>query len=93
VVLELVGGLVAEELHAAAALDDGQALGDEAFQFDRADFRAVRFLLAALLGDLVVVKLAVRPIGSAVKDVDGRPEEIPQVGFEVRVAERRDQRI
>ena len=74
VVLEVIGSLVAEELHAVAALDECEALGNEPLQFDRADFRAVLFLLAALLRDLVVVELALHAVGGAVEEVDRRPE-------------------
>src|SRR6266540_5788144 len=66
VALELVGSQVAEELHAVAAFDEREAFGHEAFQFDRADLRAVLFLLATLLRDLVVVKLALDAVCGAV---------------------------
>ena len=56
--LELVGGVVAEELHAVAALDERLPFGDQALQFDRADFRAVLFLLTAPLRLLIVVEFA-----------------------------------
>ena len=65
----------------------------EAFEVDRADLRAVLFLLAALLGVLVVVELALNPVGGAVEEVDRRPEQIVEVGFEARVAQGRDQRV
>ena len=86
VALELVGGLVAEELHAVAALDQRLPLGGEAFQFDRADFGAVLFLLAALLRLLVVVEFALDPADGAVEEIDGRPEQVFEVGFEAGVA-------
>ena len=88
VALELVGGLVAEELHAVPALDQRLPFGGEAFEFDRADFGAVLFLLAALLRLLVVVELALDPAGGAVEEIDGRPEQIFEVGFEAGVAPR-----
>ncbi len=91
--LELVGGQVAEELHAVAAFDQRDPLSDEALQLDRADFRAVLFLLAALLRNLVVVDLAYDAVGGAVKQVDRRPQQVFEIGFETRVAERRDQRV
>jgi len=72
VAYELLGGLVAEELHAVAAFDEGYALGRETLQFDGADLRAVLFLLAALLGVLVVVELALNPVGSAMKRARAR---------------------
>ena len=78
--LELVGGLVAEELHGVAAFDERHPLGQEAFQFDRADFRAVLFLLAALLRIFVVVELALHPVGGAVEQVDRRPEQVSRSG-------------
>ena len=63
-----------------------QALGDEAFELDRADLRAVLLLLAALLRLLVVVELAFDPVDGAVEEIDGRPEQVLEVGFEARVA-------
>jgi hypothetical protein len=89
----LVGGQVAEELHAVAAFDEGEALGHEAFQLDRADFGAVLFLLAALLGVLVVVELALHTVGGAVEEIDRGPQQVLEVGFEARVTQRRDQGV
>ena len=91
--LELFGGLVAEELHAVASLDERQALCDQALELDRADFRAVLLLLAALLRRSVVVEIALCPVGGAMEQVDGRPEQVAEVRFEARVLQRRDQRI
>ena len=91
--LELVGGEVAEELHAVAAFDQRDALGHEAFQFDRADLGAVLLLLAALLRVLVVVELALDAVGGAVEEIDGRPQQVLEVGLEAGVAQRRDQRV
>ena len=65
----------------------------EALEFDRADLRAVLFLLAALLGVLVVVELALNPVGGAVEKVDLGPEQIVEVGFEARVAQGGDQGV
>src|SRR5262245_65593443 len=48
VTLAQFGRDVAEKLHAVAAFDEGKALGQEAFELDRADFGAVLLLLAAL---------------------------------------------
>ena len=68
--LELVGGEVAEEFHGVAALDEREAFGHQPFQLDRADLGAVLFLLAALLGDLVVVELAFDTVHGAVEQID-----------------------
>ena len=86
VALELVGGLVAEELHAVAAFDQRLPLGREAFEFDRADLGAVLFLLAALLRLFVVVEFAFDPLDGAVEEIDRRPEQVLEVGFEAGVA-------
>ncbi len=91
--LELVGGEVAEELHAIATFDEREAFGHEAFQFDRADLRAVLFLLAALLRVLIVVEIALHAVSGAVEEIDGRPQQVLEVGFEARVTERRDQGV
>jgi hypothetical protein len=87
VALELIGGEVAEELHASEAFDECEALGHQAFQFDRTDLRAVLFRLAALLRVLIVVELALHAVTSAVEEVDGRPQQVLEVGFEARVTE------
>ncbi len=89
--LELVGGLVAEEFHAVAAFDQRLALAGEAFQLDRADFRAILFPLAAFLRLLVVVELAFDPADGAVEDVDRRPQQVFEVGFEAGITQRHRQ--
>ena len=42
---------------------------------------------------LVIVELALHPVGGAMEQVDGRPEQVGEVRFEARVLQRRDQRI
>ena len=91
--LELVGGLVAEEFHGVAALDERDAFGRQPFQLDRPDLGAVLFLLAAPLGLLIVVELALDAVRGAVEEIDRGPEQILEIGLEARVAERRDQRV
>jgi hypothetical protein len=81
----LVGGLVAHELEAVAPFDQGQPLGDQVLQLDGFDLAAILFALGALLRLLVAVEFALDPVGGAVEDVDGRPEEIVEVGFEAAV--------
>src|SRR5229473_3489137 len=92
-VLVEIGGVVAEELHGIAAFDEGEALCQQAFEFDRADFRAVLLLLAALLGALIVVEFALDAAGGAMEQVDGRPQQVVEIGFEASVTQRRDQGI
>ena len=91
--LEAVGGVVAEAFHAVAAFDQGLALRQEALQLDRADFRAVLFGLAALLGVLVAVEFALEAVGGAMEQVDGRPQQVFEVGFEAGVAKGGDQGV
>jgi hypothetical protein len=57
------------ELH----IDERQPLGDQALEFDRADFRAILLLLAALLRRYVVVEFALHPIGGAKRGRVGAP--------------------
>jgi hypothetical protein len=83
--LEAVDGDLAERLHPAAALNDREAFSYEALQFDRANLRAVLFLLAALLGFLVVVEVALHAVGGALEEIDGRPQQVREVGLETRV--------
>ena len=76
-----------------AALDQRHALGGEALQFDRADLGAILFALAAPLRLLVVVELALDPLVGAVEEIDGRPQEVVEVGFEAGVAQSCDQGV
>jgi hypothetical protein len=93
VALEQLDGLVAEELHHVAPLDQGQALRGQALKFDRADLGTVLFPLALPLRLLVVVEVALDAADGAVKEVDRRPQQIFEVGFEACVGERGDKRI
>ena len=86
--LEAIGGLVAEELHGIAAFDQGQPLGDETFELDRADLRAVLLPLAAMLRLLVVVEFAFDAVDGAMEQVDGRPKQVLEVGLKASVGER-----
>ena len=54
------GGMVAHEFEGVAALDQGEALVDQAFELDRLDLRAVLLGLAATLRLLVGVECRVR---------------------------------
>ncbi len=67
---EALGGLVAEQLHAVAALDQRDAFGGDPFQFDRSHFGAVLLALALALRLFVVVELALDAVDGAVEQVD-----------------------
>ena len=90
---EAFGGLVAKEFHAVPALDQCDALGREALEFDGPYLGAILLLLAAQLRLLVVIEFALDAVGGAVEEVDGRPEQVLEVGFEPRVAQGRDQGV
>ena len=83
--LELLGGLVAEELHAVPALDERLPLRGERRSSSTERISSLLFLLAAPLRLLVVVELPFDLGGGAVEDVDGRPEQNLEVGFEAGV--------
>ena len=53
-------GLVAEKFQAVAALDQRDAFGRQALEFDRSHFRAILLALALALRLFVVVELRVR---------------------------------
>ena len=91
--LEALDGLIAEELQAVAALDQRDAFGRQALEFDRSHFRAVLLALALLLRLLVVVELAFDAVDGTMEQVDGRPEQIVKVRLEPCVAQCRDQGI
>ena len=90
---EMFRRLVAEVFHAVAPLDQRHALGGETLQFDRADFGAVLVALAALLRLFVVVEFAFDPLVGAVEEIDGRPQEVLEVGFEAGFAQARDEGV
>ena len=79
---EELGGVLAEELEGVAALDQTDALGDQAFELDRLDLGAVLFGLASALRLLVGVQLALDAVDLAVKEVDERPEKIGEIVLE-----------
>ena len=91
--LKVFDGLIAEEFQAIAALDQRDALGRQALEFDRSHFGAILLALAFALGLLVVVELAFDPVRGAVEEIDGRPEQILEVGFEPGVVQRGDQGV
>jgi hypothetical protein len=68
-------------------------VGDESFELDRPDFRAVLLALAAALVALVGVKRAFDAVDPAVEQVDQRPQQIGQVGFKPGVGERQGDRV
>ena len=87
------GGLVAKELHRVAALDGALPFAGEPLEFDGADFRAVLFLLPALLRLLVGVEVTFDPVDGAVEEIDRGPEEVVEVGLEARVRQRRNEGV
>ena len=91
--LELVGGLVAKEFHAVPALDQCAALGREALEFDGPYLGAILLLLTAQLSLLVVIEFALDAVDRAVEEIDGRPEQVVEVGLEARLAQRGDQGV
>ena len=93
VACEVFGGLVAEVFHAVTPLNQRHALGSETLQFDRADFGAVLVALAALLRLFVVVEFAFDPLVGAVEEIDGRPQEVLEVGFEAGFAQGGDKGV
>ncbi len=78
-------GLVAHQLESVTAFDQRLALGGEPFQVDGFYLGAVLFTLAPPLRLLIVVEFALDPVGSAVEEIDGRPEQIVEVGLEAGV--------
>ena len=89
----MLGGLIAHQLEGVATLDHRLPFGRQALQLDRLHFGAVLFALPAALRLLVVVQLALDPVGGAVEDVDSRPEKIVEVGLEAGVFQGDDQGV
>ena len=81
----MFGCLVAHQLESVTAFDQRLALGGEPFQVDGFYLGAVLFTLAPPLRLLIVVEFALDPVGSAVEEIDGRPEQIVEVGLEAHL--------
>jgi hypothetical protein len=79
---EQLGGMIAHELEGVAALDETETLGDEPLDLDGLHLGAVRLGLAAALGLLVGVELALDAVRLAVKQVDERPQQIGEIVLE-----------
>ena len=88
-----LGGVVADEFEGVAALDQADALIDQAFELDRLDLGAVLFGLAAALRLLVAVELALDAVELAVEQVDERPQEIIEIVLEAGAGQHRAQRF
>src|SRR5258708_17502487 len=84
---EVFGGLVPEQFHDIAAVNQAHALGSETLQFDRADLGTILVALAALLRLLIVVEFTFDPLAGAVEEIDRRPKEVLEVGFEASFAQ------
>ena len=67
-------------LEGGAAFEQGLSLGHQAFEFDRADFRAVLFLLALPLPVFVAFELTLSAGGLFVEKIGQVPEEVVEVG-------------
>src|ERR1700730_12872860 len=79
--------MVAGELEGVAALDEAEALVDEALDLARLDLGAVLFGLAAALRLLVGVELALDAVGLAVEQVDEGPQQIGEIVLEARAGQ------
>ena len=80
--LELVGGCFAHEFHGVAPFDEADAFADQPFEFDRLDLGAILFALAAFLGVLIVVELALDAKFGAVEEIGERSAQVFKVGFD-----------
>src|SRR5262249_51691838 len=66
---EMIGALVAKQLHAVAPFDEREPLCNQSLQFDGSDFAAILLALAAALRLLVVIELAFDPLCGSMKQV------------------------
>src|SRR3546814_636535 len=85
--------MVAAELEGVAALDQPDALIDEALQLDRADLGTVLLELRAALCLLVGVEIALNAVDLAVEQVDEGPEQVVEVVLEPRVGQHRGEAV
>lgn len=64
-------GLIPEQFQAIAALDQREAFGRQALEFDRSHFRAVLLALALILRLFVVIELPFDAVEGPMEQVDG----------------------
>jgi hypothetical protein len=85
--------MVADEFESVAALDQADALIDQAFELDRLDLGAVLLGLAAALRLLIAVEFALDAVELAVEQVDERPQQIIEIVLEPRAGQHGAQRL
>ena len=81
----MFSGLVTHQFEGIAPFEKALSLSGQAFQPDRFHLAAILLVLETALAHLIVIEFAFDPLAGAVKEVDGRPEKIVEVGFEARV--------
>jgi hypothetical protein len=89
----MLSGLITHQLERIAPFEKTLPQGCQALQFDRLHLAAILFALEAALGHFIVIEFAFDPLASAVEEVDGRPQEIVEVGFQAGVFEARNQGV
>jgi len=80
VVFEMLAAWSRINSKALPPFDQRLPFGCQAFQLHGFHLGAILFTLRALLGQFVVVELALDPAGGAVEEVHGRPEQVFEVG-------------
>ena len=83
--------MVAHEFEGVAALDQREALVDQAFELDRLDLGTVLLGLAAALRLLIGVERAFDAVDLAMEQVDERPQEIAEIVLEPGAGQHRAQ--
>ncbi len=71
----------------ACGAEERDALGDQALKLDAFHLRAVLLALSGALRVLIALELALDALAGAVEEIDRRPEQIFEIGFQPRVAE------
>lgn len=79
--------MISEEFESVAPFGQREPLRDQAFECDRADFRAVLLGVGSPLRRFIVVEIATDSLRLAVEEVDKRPKEVGKIRFETRVSE------
>ena len=84
-----LGGLIAEELEGVAALDEADALSDQALKLDRLDLGAVLLGVAAALRLLVGLELALDAVDlKAARWLADRPAAMGKSGIANKIVSR-----
>jgi hypothetical protein len=89
----MFSGLVTHQFEGIAPFEKALSLSGQAFQPDRFHLAAILLVLETALAHLIVIEFAFDPLAGAMEEVDGRPQQVAEVGLEARVLQTGNQGV